>query len=94
MGLLVDAGKVNARFVNALETTVDMNIYLMSLQARRRFLYQRWKAQQAQQEAKEEAEAPADATTASTKGVEASLPVRLLGCGPPPYNLLEVGLNS
>lgn len=77
MGVLLENGWVQARFVSLVDPSTDMALYVDSLQARRTYLYRRYK------------ELTEAGTLQPAKSESPETPVLILGCGPPPYDCLE-----
>lgn len=80
MGIILENGWLQARFVSLMDPTTDMGLYVNALHARRRCLYQRYK------------ELTGTNTTPTTTGSHDNSKddvVLIMGCGPPPYNYLD-----
>ncbi len=77
MGIMLENGWLQARFVSLVDPCTDMTLYVNALHARRRCLYQRYK----ELAGTHPLEVGDDKTKDST--------ILIGGCGPPPYGYLD-----
>ena len=93
-GTMLEDGSIQARFVNLVDAQMDMNLYMIALLRRRRWLYQRHhKEQQQQQQRDQPSPQPPpnprnteDPAALKEEKVEETMLIQ--GCGPPPYEKL------
>jgi hypothetical protein len=88
MGVILENGSIQARFVSLADPSTDMTLYMKAIQARRRFIYRRSVAVRGSMETKQE-KGELSLTEAEGETTERSSLAMILGCGPPPYEQLQ-----